>query len=582
MSNFGYWIFGRDMLNVNIKSLNEKGVTDVFLNYYAFETHGENKVLSWIQEANCNNIRTHIWCQCFYDGEWHNPKTTNLTPKIEEIKKYANMKGVTGVHMDYLRYPGNAYETSGGAEAITQFAKKVKESVPNNINVSCAVMPESETKKYYGQDIDELGKIVDFIVPMQYKGNYKQGNEWLISTTKQFSSKATIWSGLQSYKSDNDTSKLPINELVNDIKSCMNNGADGVILFRYGLSENVDFKTLKSNSSNGGGKVQKYISRENIVKMARDVKSYVEKNGRYLYKGTYGGVEFTWNEMQDIMTYAVLYPSNGVKADTYKWCENASGDNIVENIYKEDYLDQCKRVRNFILTKGKVPNYVTTVKSKKRVNIDLYTYCIAKIIVWYADHDNTYPNYCTYDYNALSPNPSPSGGIKKYGRSSKTGCDNRGQNNDYYCGPHMVQEIIRNLTGVVISQSKLAGVMGTTTAGTGHSGIDTGLAWINKNYDFTIEWTWKNFSDLGWSGIKKILESNNQDCGIHELYKDTWGHYTNYDKVYDNTVDVHNSLGDYCGSGCHCGYTENRSKSTAIRYINGISQKSVLVVTRKK
>ena len=78
MGNFGYWIFGRDMLNVNIKSLNEKGVTDVFLNYYAFTTHGENKVLSWIQEANCNNIRTHIWCQCFYDGEWHNPKTTNL------------------------------------------------------------------------------------------------------------------------------------------------------------------------------------------------------------------------------------------------------------------------------------------------------------------------------------------------------------------------------------------------------------------------------------------------------------------------------------------------------------------------
>ena len=171
--------------------------------------------------------------------------------------------------------------------------------------------------------------------------------------------------------------------------------------------------------------------------------------------------------------------------------------------------------------------------------------------------------------------------FRKYGRSSEYGCDNRGQNNGYYCGPHMVQEIIRNLTGIVISQDTLAEVIGTTGDGSDHDGINTSFAWFNRNYDYTLNVEWKNFSELGWDGIKDILESNDQDCGIHELYRDQYGHYTNFDEIYNETIDVHNSLGDYCSSGCYCGYTENRSKSEARSYIGGISQKSVLVVTRR-
>ena len=91
---------------------------------------------------------------------------------------------------------------------------------------------------------------------------------------------------------------------------------------------------------------------------------------------------------------------------------------------------------------------------------------------------------------------------------------------------------------------------------------------------------WKNFSDLGWDGLKKIHESTNQDAGEHELYRDTYGHYTNYDKIVNDFVYVHNSLGDTCNHGCYCGYTETRDKSDARRYLNGISQKSILVVTR--
>ena len=46
--HFGYWVFGKDMTNVDLKKLKNNGVTDIFLNFYAFEAHGESKVLSWI------------------------------------------------------------------------------------------------------------------------------------------------------------------------------------------------------------------------------------------------------------------------------------------------------------------------------------------------------------------------------------------------------------------------------------------------------------------------------------------------------------------------------------------------------
>ena len=139
--HYGYFVFGKDMLNVDLTALHNNGVTDLFLNYYAFTVHGETKVAQWIQKAKNNQINIHIWMQCFYDGEWHNPKTTNLSSKIKEAQKYATLKNVTGVHLDYLRYPGNAYKTEGGTEAITEFVKTIRKQNPNTF-LSCAIMPE--------------------------------------------------------------------------------------------------------------------------------------------------------------------------------------------------------------------------------------------------------------------------------------------------------------------------------------------------------------------------------------------------------------------------------------------------------
>lgn len=244
--------------------------------------------------------------------------------------------------------------------------------------------------------------------------------------------------------------------------------------------------------------------------------------------------------------------------------------------------NQYKLMANYIVAymDEHKTNPTTVPLPKNEMSVNLAIYVLAKVVYSYSKNKKL-PKKITCD-SSIFVKPK-----KKFGRSTQTGCDNRGQNTGYYCACHMAQEIVRNLTGIVVKQSTIASVMGTTTSGTGHQGIDTFFAWFNKTYNQNLKVEWKNFSDVGWSGIKKILESNNKDAGIHEMYRRTvsfkgFGHYTNFDKIYENSVDVHNSLGNSCKYGCYCGYTENRSKSEAKYYIDGISQKSVLVVTNEK
>ena len=172
---------------------------------------------------------------------------------------------------------------------------------------------------------------------------------------------------------------------------------------------------------------------------------------------------------------------------------------------------------------------------------------------------------------------------KKHDHATKKGCDQMGQNTSYYCACHSLQEVLRNLTGKVIPQKTLASVMGTTTKGTGHNGIKTAVAWFNKKYGYKITMTEKYYSDIGASGVKKIINSTNQDLIQHILYKMEYGHYEVVNKVNsNNTWNIQNSLGDKCAKGCYCGHKENRSKATNTKWINAKKNvKSILIFTKK-
>ena len=100
---------------------------------------------------------------------------------------------------------------------------------------------------WYGQDIPAMSKYVDVIVPMAYKGNYKQKTPWItdiVKTYKKQSKSAVIWAGLQSYQSDKNVKKLTHAQLLKDAKAAKAGGASGIMIFRIGLTNYLNFKKV--------------------------------------------------------------------------------------------------------------------------------------------------------------------------------------------------------------------------------------------------------------------------------------------------------------------------------------------------
>ena len=420
-----YWLYGSDMKSVNLKDLSSKGITDIFLNYYAYEKYGKSGVETWISSANSAGIKVHMWVQVFYEGgKWVNPvkngkeNSAFFKTKINEMKKYAALKGLSGIHMDYLRYPGTAYKTSGGTAAISSFVKQVTaavKAVNSNLIVSAALMPETtDNKYYYGQDYSVLSKYLDVAVPMVYKGNYNAKSSWITSTTKWFVSNskgAQVWVGLQTYVSDDDTTKLSASSLKTDILAALNGNANGVVLFRYGLSNSVAFKSLSSSqTSTSSSSSAKTISIKNIVTGATNLKKYYDSNKKLPNTVTVGGTTYTLAEFFYLMSQAIYQIGNSNTKDIsvisgVKAPESPSGDTISsKDLYKANYIDVAKRVANYIKTNKQAPNYASST-----VGNIIYSELVdsfSRILTFYGSNSNTLPNYVTVSYSSSSSSSS--------------------------------------------------------------------------------------------------------------------------------------------------------------------------------
>ena len=589
--NFGYWVFGKDMYNVKLENLKKNGVTDIFLNYYAFEVYGNTKVVAWIKKAKAQKINVHIWVQCFYNGNWINPKTTNLSSKLKEIKGYAAIEGVKGVHLDYLRYPGNAYKTSGGAEAITAFVKKVRSQNPKTF-VSCAVMPETEDKKYYGQDIEALGKVVDCIIPMQYKGNYSAGASWLASTTKYFSGKAKIWSGLQTYKSDEDPTKLSASEILSDAKTCIKNGAKGAILFRYGICPTINFTSLQP-------KTTVELSSANIKSIANTVKKYIDKNKKLPSTVTINKVKYTWPQLWYIFSYAVTNPGKSLtKVPSVKKSPKANGKVINEKITSSDYKDQAERILQYIKQKGHAPNFVTTVKSKTRVRPRVSIDALARAVVYYYEKKKLLTvTFNSKRFKSSKPTTNcPGPRYESHPHFLNQGSGYLGQTTPSRCGPHSLRQCFKKF-GWDISESTLAEWAGTVEgSGTDHQGLETAIAMVAKKKGVKLKVTWYNLSSLGNTTAEQFKKLGEMLCQkniagfLHLWYsgsgdyiddENACGHYEAIDRVNTQTKYVRalNSLGSRDGYGYY-GHLQDRTFNLEAHYVSGISQKSVCIITK--
>jgi len=244
---YGIWLNARDMDTVDFGLIKGR-ITDIFLS----ETVTDDKLPGFLKKAHDNGIKVHMWVFCFNkEGKWVDPKNEAIRTDIKNRIKSHLQKGVDGIHLDYLRYPGTAYKYDG-TEAITSFAKEVKSLIPAGKVLSAAVMPEGTVNTYYyGQDYAQLGKYL-ILCPMIYKGNYKQPTSWIKSTTaniKKLSGNATVWAGLQTYYSDSNVKLLTSGEMKVDVDNAIAGGADGVVFFRWGLLSLIYLKAPANATS---------------------------------------------------------------------------------------------------------------------------------------------------------------------------------------------------------------------------------------------------------------------------------------------------------------------------------------------
>ncbi|MDR0913425.1 MAG: putative glycoside hydrolase [Methanobrevibacter sp.] len=250
------WVKGDNMYDVNLDILSKNSFENVFLHSSAVDKYGSKEVEKWIKEANDKGIKVHIWVQCFYEsGSWVNPINTTekdfnyqfFDKKIAKIQEYAEIPGVSGIQLDYIRYFGNAYKYDiysddnpeiTPSNAITKFVSMVNDKIPDNITLSATVMPERDGINYYGQDIEDLSWYVDVIVPMAYSGNYGQNSTWIKETTEYFKKEA-LWAnvciGIQNYGSDNNQSSLSPKHLKENCQAALDGGADGIGIFTWEL-----------------------------------------------------------------------------------------------------------------------------------------------------------------------------------------------------------------------------------------------------------------------------------------------------------------------------------------------------------
>ena len=256
---YGYWVLYSHMYDLDLASLASQGTKHIFLHCYAVNAYGAGAVSSWAHQANSYGIKVHLWMQVAYDGSWHGIANKDgtynydlINSRVNEARYYASISGISGVHFDYLRFGGTAYKFPTAAESINYFvstAVSAIKSVNPNCLVSAALMPEPNNMLYYdGQDYPTLTKYLDLVLPMVYKGNYHQNTEWIQSITKWFvdnSNGAQVWTGLQAYRSDDDVTRLSVSELAGDSQASLNGGARGVVMFRWGVTNFINFNNLK-------------------------------------------------------------------------------------------------------------------------------------------------------------------------------------------------------------------------------------------------------------------------------------------------------------------------------------------------
>ena len=228
------------------------GITDVYVRCINYTNATlRNTLQTVLKLTNNTDIRVHAVINCFYDARTKTWISPNSTSRIEFLKQNINNiltnMNVDGVCLDYLRYPGSDGSNNTKQVILTQSTKTLVDYINSkgNYTISACVMPEGAgNAAAYGQNYTSLGKLVDYLMPMTYKGNYRgsssDANDTWVTTKldyiiKEVGDKNKVVTILQTYWNDNNRTNRPVSNIEATMKAiAQENAIKGISLFLEG------------------------------------------------------------------------------------------------------------------------------------------------------------------------------------------------------------------------------------------------------------------------------------------------------------------------------------------------------------
>ncbi|RLB75521.1 MAG: hypothetical protein DRH24_19475, partial [Deltaproteobacteria bacterium] len=258
----GVWAWGSTVRDEGVSNfvnnIASHGISDLFLLVKGVDgTFNTQTLEDVIPLAHQNGIKVHAWAMVLNDmdasssgqysgvgGSWIDARDENYRSYfINDIITPLCAFDIDGIHLDCIRYPGNADNYSGSQDAITEYCRLTRETMDNNgktsASLNAAIMPEGDaTAVIYGQDVSAMTQYMAFITPMTYTHNYKASPRWVGDQTAYFvnhvAAGCEVWAGLQS--SDDDGNYMTPLELRQSVDFASANGSAGIAYFRYPLT----------------------------------------------------------------------------------------------------------------------------------------------------------------------------------------------------------------------------------------------------------------------------------------------------------------------------------------------------------
>lgn len=261
----GVYVRAEDIDTVDFARLADKSVGTVFLHQQVLSRVSRERIEAFIADAAEHEIDVHLWLICLHDNgkfvppiieeegqEGRDYNKAYFESEAEKVQKAAAIKGLAGLHFDYIRFGGEGDKenradfyslkngTGHGETAITEFVRQMTQtakSVNPDLVFSGAIMAEyADLVPKYGQDVAALSEYFDFFVPMLYAGNYEKGTDWILECMRMLRQEfpnTSFRPALLTYRSDAEMVSLTEAELTEQVRACWDGKANGVTLFFY-------------------------------------------------------------------------------------------------------------------------------------------------------------------------------------------------------------------------------------------------------------------------------------------------------------------------------------------------------------